>query len=72
MNDSPAAEQPLLRVVRGNPTPPELAALVLVLSARARQPEPASRPPSRWADPAYRLRQPPRLGVGRAVGRSLP
>jgi hypothetical protein len=51
--------KPVLRVVRGNPTPEELAALVTVLSvatAAGQRPPPAER--SRWADPAARLRRP--------------
>ena len=47
-------ETPSLRVVRGEPTAEELAALVAVLAAR-----PAAPPPPRlrsaWADPARRL-----------------
>ncbi|MDP9396888.1 MAG: acyl-CoA carboxylase subunit epsilon [Actinomycetota bacterium] len=57
-------EQPLLRVVRGDPTPEELAALVAVLSAR---PAPAAAPPVRrsvWRDPARLVRRPLRSGPG--------
>jgi acyl-CoA carboxylase epsilon subunit len=47
-------EWPFLRVVRGEPTPEELAALVAVLAARS---VPAAAPPLRpaWSDPARRL-----------------
>ena len=49
-------ENPLLRVVRGEPTPEELAALVAVLTARAAAAAPPPvRPRSAWADPARRL-----------------
>jgi hypothetical protein len=49
-------ETPYLRVVRGEPTAEELAALVAVLAARqAAAPAPAPRPRSAWADPARRL-----------------
>ncbi|MDT0304590.1 acyl-CoA carboxylase epsilon subunit [Streptomonospora wellingtoniae] len=46
---------PLLRVVRGDPTPEEAAALVAVLTARARAARagdggPAGPPPSGWRD----------------------
>lgn len=41
-------DEPFIRVVRGNPTAQELAALVTVLLAR-REPEPAAPAPvSRW------------------------
>jgi hypothetical protein len=45
----------LLRVVRGDPTPDELAALVTVVAARAaaRRPAPQRRPA--WGDPAMAL-----------------
>ena len=53
MTDEPA---PVLRVVRGEPTRDELAALVTVLAAVGR---PAAEPPARrspWGDPAVALR----------------
>jgi len=46
---------PSLRVVRGEPTAEELAALVVVLTARAAAAEPPARPQPAWADPAGRL-----------------
>ncbi len=52
-------EQPEIRVVRGNPTPEELAALVAVLAAvggSAATDEP--RPARAWASPVDRLRSP--------------
>jgi hypothetical protein len=56
--------KPLLLVVRGNPTPEEIAAVVTVLASRSAPAEPAAaRRPSRWADPANRLRQPLRPGT---------
>jgi len=51
--------RPVLRVVRGNPTPEEIAALVAALTARvdaARRRAPAGGPPSAWADRARGLR----------------
>jgi hypothetical protein len=66
----PAA--PLLRVVRGNPTDEELAALTVVVAAlsRARRPRPVT-PVGAWASPADRHRRPLRPGPGgwRASGR---
>jgi hypothetical protein len=48
-------EPPLLRVVRGEPTAEELAALVVVLTGRSAAVPAAVRPRSAWADPARRL-----------------
>lgn len=53
-------ERPALRVVRGNPTAAELAALVTVLAATMGERDaaaPAGRT-SAWADRARRLRRP--------------
>jgi hypothetical protein len=49
----------MLRVIRGNPTPEEVAAVVTVLAAvAAGTGKTAPRKRSRWADPARRLRSP--------------
>src|SRR5205823_3817692 len=59
------APQPLLRVVRGQPTAAELAALVAVVTAaRAAAAPPASRPRSPWTDPRCALRRPLEVGAG--------
>jgi hypothetical protein len=54
-----SAGEPYLRVVRGNPTPEEIAALVAVLLERGGDAGPAARPAPRarsaWADPAHVL-----------------
>ncbi|QEV19843.1 acyl-CoA carboxylase subunit epsilon [Streptomyces alboniger] len=46
----------MIKVVRGNPTPEELAAALAVVQARAaavaNQPSGAPTPPDAWADPA--------------------
>ena len=59
---APAPARPVLRVVRGNPSVEELAALVTVVTAAARRASPSgSTPaPSRWTD------------RGRAVPTTLP
>lgn len=67
----PDVGRPLLRVVRGEPTPEELAALVAVLSARADDaaaPGSARRPA--WNDPSRLVRTPvhARQGGWRASG----
>ncbi len=57
---------PLLRVVKGDPTPEELAALVAVVAARnaaaaaARSSRP--RPRSEWGHPSRAHRRPHRFG----------
>jgi Acyl-CoA carboxylase epsilon subunit len=55
-----------LRVVRGQPTAEELAAVVALLAARARsRPRGEGRPPaSRWADPRRLVRGTGSRGVG--------
>ena len=58
-------QRPLLRVVRGEPTPEELAALVTVLTAPAAGatgagPRTAAR--SDWHDPARLVRRPMHVG----------
>lgn len=57
------AGKPVLRVVRGDPTPQELAALIAVVSARnaARRPKVAAQR-SEWGHPARAQRT--RLRVG--------
>lgn len=62
--ETPAA--PLLRVVSGDPTAEELAALVAVVSARQAAASAASTPVkkrSEWGHPARAVRQPLRLGT---------
>jgi acyl-CoA carboxylase epsilon subunit len=72
MTDSPDAP-PLLRVVKGDPTPEELAALVAVVSARragAAEPPPRRRP--LWGHPSAAMRRPHRAGPGAWRTSSLP
>lgn len=69
----PVTETPYLRVVRGEPTAEELAALVAVLAARsAAAPAPARRPRSAWADPTRRLGVTHRAGPGAWRRSTLP
>jgi hypothetical protein len=67
------ADQPLLRVVKGDPDDCELAALTAVVAGLAsaapvEDPKPARR--SEWANPARRVRRPlhPGPGAWRASG----
>jgi hypothetical protein len=65
-------EPPLLRVVKGDPTPEELAALVAVVTTRRGG---ADEPPRRrpiWGRPAAAMRRPHRAGPGAWRGSSLP
>jgi hypothetical protein len=55
---------PVLRVVRGTPTPAELAALVTVVSAAAAAPQAAPRPLSVWAARSRLVRPPLRPAPG--------
>jgi Acyl-CoA carboxylase epsilon subunit len=67
-DDRPAGE-PALRVVRGDATPEEIAALVAVLMARSASAGGAARRPGRpargaWADRSRQLRRPLHPGAG--------
>jgi hypothetical protein len=75
-NDDPAADvspTPPLRLVRGDASPEEVAALVAVLSAAGGgddDPDTTPRPRSRWASRESALRRPlaPGPGAWRASG----
>ena len=60
-------ERPVLRIVRGNPTAQEVAALTVVLASAAAGAEPDSGPQrvaGGWGDPALRLRRTVHPGPG--------
>jgi hypothetical protein len=57
------SDRPLLRVVKGDPTPEELAALIAVLLSRATTTDDTSSPRSH-SDLAFGLRRPYRVGPG--------
>jgi len=58
-----SASKPLLRVVKGDPTPEELAALVAVIAARnAAAPARKRRMRSEWGHPAHQMRGSHRRG----------
>jgi len=61
---------PLLRVVRGNPTPEELAALIAVVSSRGTSTPEAPPARSLWSRPVLRTPLPNGPGAWRAS--SLP
>jgi acyl-CoA carboxylase epsilon subunit len=55
----------VLRVIRGDATPEEIAALLAVVAARARAvPEPPPRVTASWTDRALTLRAPASPGPG--------
>jgi Acyl-CoA carboxylase epsilon subunit len=67
----PAPGRPMLRVVKGDPTAEEIAALVAVLAARSAAVGPKERPRrSEWAGHERRMRRPvhPSPGGWRASG----
>jgi Acyl-CoA carboxylase epsilon subunit len=68
-----ADERPLLRVVKGEPTAEELAALVAVVAARragGQAPPPRRRPV--WGHPAAAVRREHRAGPGAWRASGLP
>ena len=72
-DDDQPPSQPLLRVVRGDATPEEIAALVVVLLARQADDEPPAPDrsvPGFWSDRASQLRRPlyPAPGAWRRSG----
>ena len=68
-----ADRRPVLRVLRGNATPEEIAAVVAVLLSRSAAAEPPPRPaPSAWADRSRLLRRPLSPGPGAWRRSALP
>lgn len=73
-DESQPAARPLLRVVRGDATPEEIAALVAVLAARSGD-EVSSQPrsfKSTWSDRSRLLRRPLATGPGAWRASGLP
>ena len=69
------APRPVLRIVRGDPTPEELAALVAVVtgvSAAAASATKTRRPRSEWSTPARSHRTPLAPGLGGWRASALP
>ena len=63
---------PALRVVKGDPTPEELAALVAVIGAMGGGEAPAPRRTSAWSAPRRRHREPLHHGAGGWRASGLP
>jgi hypothetical protein len=66
------SEQPLLRIVRGDPTPAELAALVAVVVSLSGATAPATPPRSAWAAAERLVRRPTFAGPGAWRASALP
>jgi Acyl-CoA carboxylase epsilon subunit len=75
-SDDRPAGSPVLRVVRGDATPEEIAALVAVLMSRpgseGAAPAPVPRARSAWADRTRQLRRPLSPGPGAWRRSALP
>ncbi len=69
-----AEEEPVVRVVKGEPTPEELAALIAVITARvaAAETEPATERASDWASYWRNVRRPLQHGPGRWRASAFP
>jgi hypothetical protein len=50
--------EPHIQILKGRPTPAELAALIAVLGSAGGGPPPAERDPGRWGLPVDKLRYP--------------
>ena len=72
MNGGRPAGEPALRVVRGDATPEEIAALVAVLLSRPGDDMPPGPARSAWADRSRQLRRPLRPGPGAWRRSALP
>jgi Acyl-CoA carboxylase epsilon subunit len=59
-DEAPQPERPVLRIVRGDPTPEEVAALTAVLAAASGDgdPEPDTDPASVWTEREALVRRP--------------
>jgi acyl-CoA carboxylase epsilon subunit len=73
-DDEPTPGRPVLRIVKGDPTPEEIAALVAVLSARAAAVGGEEPPPRRseWAGHERRMRRPVHPSPGGWRASALP
>ena len=70
---SSESHPPVLRIVRGQPDPDELAVIATVLAAAGTAgPRQPAAPISAWADPARLLRVPGRPGPNGWTGTALP
>jgi hypothetical protein len=68
----PTQQRPLLRVVKGDATPEEVAALVAVFAALRTEEPPARRPAPAWAAPHRKVRRTLPHGPGGWRASALP
>ncbi len=54
--ETPQHKEPHIRILKGNPTDQELAALIVVLGSAGGAPQPAQPESTRWGLPVDRLR----------------
>jgi hypothetical protein len=73
-DEAPEQQPPLLRIVKGDPTPEEVAALVTVVSAAAAAEASAKdrRPTPEWSAQHRKLRRPHLHGAGAWRASGLP
>jgi hypothetical protein len=64
------SDRPLLKVVCGDPSPEEIAALLVALTARTAPPPERRR--TAWSDPSLLVRRPLRHGPGAWRSTALP
>jgi hypothetical protein len=69
---TPEERRALFRVVKGDPTPEELAALTVVLAAASGGEAPAPKRRSLWGQPAAGIRRPLQPGPGAWRASALP
>lgn len=55
-NDAAPVSEPVIKILKGNPTDEELAALIVVLGSAGGAPQPVRAENSRWGLPVDRLR----------------
>ena len=54
--ETPQPSEPRIQILKGRPTPAELAALIVVLSSAGGAAQPAQPESTRWGQPVDRLR----------------
>jgi hypothetical protein len=72
MNEPVSDDRPILRIVKGDATPEEVAALVAVIASMGGGEAAKPKPRSTWADPARRMRSVHRHGPGEWRASGLP
>lgn len=71
-DENVGASRPVLRIVSGNPSPEEIAAIVAVIGRRAPLPRTGTWNPHPWSDRARMMPSMPAPGVGAWQASYLP